>query len=116
MKNLLCFLILSLFLTACNKVVIRDSKAYRLEAMYFSKTIEESNRIVLYRLKTQCCSEGLFNTEAEGCAQDGETYAVTQVRAQHHYNRLMYLAGFDEKDPGSAPEIKTNEVLAEVCK
>ena len=115
MKYLL-LLILPFCLVSCNKVVIRDSKAYRLEAMYFSKTIEESNRIVLHRLKTQCCKDSMFNTEAVGCAQDGETYSVTHARAQHHYNRLMYLAGFDEKDPGSAPEIKTNAILAEVCK
>lgn len=114
--NYLFILFLAIPLTACNKVVIRDTKAYRLEALYFSRTIAETNKIVLFRLKSQCCVKGVFNTEGEGCAEDGETYAVTHARAQHHYDRLMFLAGFTEKDPGSAPAIATDEILEGVCK
>lgn len=105
----------SFSLVGCNRVIIRDTKAYKLEAMYFSKTIAETNKIVLHRLQSQCCSNELFNTTDNQCVEDGETYAVTHMRAQHHYERLMYLAGFIDKDPGSAPDFETGSILAEVC-
>lgn len=113
--NLLGIAVFLLTLTGCNRVIIRDTKAYKLEVMYFSKTIAETNKIVLHRLQSQCCMDDAFNTNDNQCVKDGETYAVTHMRAQHHYDRLMYLAGFVKEDPGSAPDFKTDSVLMEVC-
>lgn len=114
--NSLLILLFVLTFTGCNRVIIRDSKAYKLEALYFSKTIAETNKIVLHRLKTQCCDGPVFNSGDESCSKDGETFAVTHARAQHHYDRLMFLAGFTEKDPGSAPDFEIDNILIGVCK
>lgn len=101
--------------TGCNKVVVRDSKAYRLEALYFKTTIAEQQKIVLAQLKGNCCADGAFKSGDKSCSQSGETYAVTHARAQHHYDRMMYLGGFEDKDPGAAPKVDIVAILEGVC-
>tara|TARA_Y100000310_G_C20610980_1_gene777973 strand:- start:370 stop:732 length:363 start_codon:yes stop_codon:yes gene_type:complete len=112
--SLLAFGFVSM-LTGCPSIIIRDGQAYRLEALYFEKTIKETNKIVRHRLKTQCCIDGSFNTLDGYCVADGDVYAVTHSRAQHHIDRLMFLAGYKEIDPGDAPEVLTNKILKEIC-
>ena len=103
-------------LTACgSKAIIRDSKAYRLEALFFKKSIDEQQAALEPRLRSSCCEEGVFGSSAS-CKKDGETYAVVHSRAQHHYDRMMYLAGFAEVDPGDAPKVDVAKVLEGVCK
>lgn len=106
-------------LTLCagcnNKVIIRDSKAYRLEAMYFKKTIVEQQKILFAQLESECCVDGAFKSGDKTCGEVGETYAVTHARAQHHYDRMMFLAGFEKKDPGEAPPVDITSILEGVC-
>lgn len=114
--RLVLTLITGLMLTGCpNNVVIRDSKAYRLEAIYFKKTVAEQQVSLKTRLKQQCCENGVFSSAHE-CARDGETYAVTNARFGHHYARLMYLAGYEDNDPGDAPKVETVSILEEICR
>lgn len=117
MKPLMLILAaLSPLLIGCgSKVVVRDVKAYRLEALFFKKTIDEQQTALKARLKRSCCVEAVFNSADVSCAKDGEVYAVAHSRAQHHYDRMMFLAGFEKQDPGAAPEIKTAKILEAVC-
>lgn len=107
--------LLSMLLGCNKKVIVRDSKAYRLEALYFKKTISEQQKIVFAQLEANCCEGGDFKSVSKSCAEFGETYAVTHARAPHHYDRLMFLAGFKDKDPGEAPKVDIVKILQEIC-
>jgi hypothetical protein len=114
-KCIAVMMFLAPVVTACgSKAIIRDSKAYRLEALFFKKSIDEQQEALKPRLRAACCEEGVFGASAT-CQKDGETYAVVHSRAQHHYDRMMFLAGFAEIDPGDAPKVDVAKVLEGVC-
>lgn len=114
MKSLL-LLSITLCLGCQPQATIRDARAYRLEALFFKKAVDEQHKIVTARLKAECCVEGKFKGGAE-CESLGEVYAVVHTSAQHHYDRMMFLGGFAETDPGSLVEPETQVLLGEVCR
>lgn len=108
-------LVIGLMMAGCpSNTIIRDSKAYRLEALYFKQTVSEQQKALRARLKASCCEDGVFSSARE-CAKDGELFAVTHIRFSHHYERLMYLAGYIDKDPGDAPKVEIAPVLEGIC-
>ena len=114
-KTLITTSIIALFLSACgSKTIIRDSKAYRLEALFFKKSIDEQQGALKPLLRSSCCEEGVFSA-SPSCSKDGETYAVVHARAQHHYDRMMFLAGYIDVDPGDAPKVDVAKILEGVC-
>lgn len=111
-RVLLVSLVLSL---GCQpQATIRDARAYRLEAMFFKKVIEEQQRIVAMHIKANCCLEAGFKG-GEECDAIGETYGVVHSSAQHHYDRMMFLGGFTKTDPGALVETDLKSLLNGVC-
>jgi hypothetical protein len=109
-------LILVMLTAGCSsKVIIRDSKAYRLEAFFFKQSISGQQDALRPLLHNACCEDGVYRSTPE-CSSDGETYAVVHARAQHHYDRMMYLAGYQDNDPGAAPQVDVAAILEEMCR
>jgi len=115
---LFLFLIITLFVSSCGPVVIRDQAVYSAEMDFLDAAVEEQIERGIALINEHCHCETMMGVKGfttTTCNDLAETILVLKSRMKYHTNFMRYLGGLIDKRPEKIPpEIPVTSSLCPV--